>query len=164
VAEIFRGGKYSAYEAGTRVPTIVYWPGSVEASISHALMSQIDLYASLAAFIGQDIAERDAIDSRNYIDAWLGRTHRSRDYLLEESVGSMALRKGNWKYIPPYEGGGGVEWVADDKNIEGGFATGPQLYNLTGDPGEQANLADRYPALVAELHAESLRIFTDTYR
>ena len=160
----FRGGKYSAYEAGTRVPTIVYWPGSVEASINHALVSQIDIYASLAGLVGQDIVDRAAIDSRNHIDAWLGRSDRSRDYLLEESVGSLALRKGNWKYISPYEGLGGLEWVADDKNIEGGFTTGPQLYNLTSDPGEQVNLSDQYPDLVAELHAESLRIVADTYR
>lgn len=160
----FRGGKYSAYEAGTRVPTIVYWPGSIEASTSHALVSQLDIYASLAGLVGQELSDREAIDSRNQIDAWLGRNDHGRDYLLEESVGSVALRYGNWKYIAPYEGSGGLEWVADDKDIEGGFATRPQLYDLGSDPGEQANLADRYPELVAEFHAESLRIVADTYR
>src|SRR5205823_9605272 len=29
-AGIFRGGKYSAFEGGTRVPTIVYWPGKIK--------------------------------------------------------------------------------------------------------------------------------------
>lgn len=160
----FRGGKYSAYEAGTRVPTIVYWPGSVEPTTSHALVSQIDIYASLAELVGQDIADIEAIDSRNQIDAWLGRSNQGRDYLLEESVGSLALRKENWKYIMPYDGGGGLEWVADDKDIEGGFVSGPQLFDLDSDPGEQANLAAQYPELVAELHAETLRIVANTYR
>jgi len=160
----FRGGKYSAYEAGTRVPTIVYWPGSVEASTSHALVTQLDIYASLAGLIGLDLAQSEAIDSRNQLDAWLGRTDRGRDYLLEESVGTLALRKGSWKYILPYEGSGGLEWVADDKDIEGGFAASPQLYRLDSDPGEQVNLADRYPEVVAELHAEALRIVAGTYR
>ena len=39
----FRGGKYSAFEAGTRVPFIVRWPGHVAANrISDALLSHID--------------------------------------------------------------------------------------------------------------------------
>jgi arylsulfatase A-like enzyme len=160
----FRGGKYSAYEAGTRVPTIVYWPDSVEPSTSDALLSQIDIYASVAGLIGMDLEEREAIDSRNQVDAWLGRTGQGRDYLLEESVGTLALRRGNWKYILPWDGRGGLEWVADDKDIEGGFSTDPQLYKLDTDPGEQVNLADRYPELVAELHAEAERIVADTYR
>jgi arylsulfatase A-like enzyme len=160
----FRGGKYSAYEAGTRIPTIVYWPDSVEASTSNALLSQIDIYASVAGLLGVELEEREAIDSRNQIDAWLGRTDQGRDYLLEESVGTLALRKGNWKYILPWDGRGGLEWVADDKDIEGGFTSEPQLYDLDTDPGEQENLANRFPELVAELHAEAERIVADTYR
>ncbi len=79
-------------------------------------------------------------------------------------MGSLALRNGDWKYIPPYDGSGGLEWVADDKDIEGGFIDQPQLYDLNTDPGEQSNLAERHPELVATLHAESLRIIADTYR
>jgi arylsulfatase A-like enzyme len=51
----FRGGKYSAFEAGTRVPMIVKWPGRVEeGSVSPALFSQVDMLASFASFTGQD--------------------------------------------------------------------------------------------------------------
>ena len=49
-----RGGKYSAFEGGTRVPLIVRWPGNVKAgAVSDALFSQVDFYASLAALSGQ---------------------------------------------------------------------------------------------------------------
>jgi arylsulfatase A-like enzyme len=160
----FRGGKYSAYEAGTRVPTIVYWPGSVETSVSDALVSQVDLYASLAALVDVDLANREALDSRDQLSAWLGRDATGREFLLEESVGTLSLRRGKWKYILPFDGRGGLEWVADDKDIEGGFVTAPQLYDLDSDPGEQVNLADQYPDLVAELHAEANLIAADTYR
>ena len=54
--------------------------------------------------------------------------------------------------------------LAEDKDIEGGFVTAPQLYNLDSDPGERVNLADRYPELVRELDAEANRIAADTYR
>jgi len=160
----YRGGKYSAYEAGTRVPTIVHWPNEVAAATSDALLSQIDVYASLAALLGQDLTDKEVLDSRNQIDTWLGHSQLGREYLLEESVGSLALRKGNWKYIAPYEGGGGLEWVADDKDIEGGFESGPQLYDLDADPGERENLAETHQDFVRELQAETLRIVSDSYR
>ena len=160
----FRGGKYSAYEAGTRVPTILYWPSSVRSVVSDALVSQVDLYASLAALLQQEVSDGEAIDSRNQLDAWLGRSETGREYLLEESVGTLSLRKGNWKYILPFDGRDGLEWVADDKDIEGGFVMAPQLFDLNSDIGEQINVADQHPELVSELDAEAKRIVTDTYR
>ena len=160
----FRGGKYSAYEAGTRVPTIVYWPGTVLASTSGALVSQLDIYASMAALVGVGLGDREAVDSRNQLDAWLGRSGKGREFLLEESVGTLSLRKGSWKYILPFDGRSGLEWVAEDKAIEGGFDKEPQLYDLDRDPGEQVNLAIEHAGLAAELHAEAWRIVADTYR
>ena len=38
-----RGGKYSAFDGGTRVPFIVRWPGRVKPGVSDALVCQIDL-------------------------------------------------------------------------------------------------------------------------
>ena len=47
----FRGGKYSNFEAGTRVPFIVRWPGKVKPQVSDALVSHIDLFSSLAKLV-----------------------------------------------------------------------------------------------------------------
>lgn len=41
----FRGGKYSNFEAGTRVPFIVCWPEHVKPGVSNALFSHIDMFA-----------------------------------------------------------------------------------------------------------------------
>src|SRR5580765_6426275 len=38
----YRGGKYSNFEAGTRVPWIMRWPGHVTHGVSNALVSQVD--------------------------------------------------------------------------------------------------------------------------
>jgi arylsulfatase A-like enzyme len=160
----FRGGKYSAYEAGTRVPTIVYWPESVQPSVSDALVSQLDIYASLAALVGEELADGEAIDSINQLASWFGEDNIGREYLLEESVGTLSLRHRNWKYILPFDGRSGLEWVADDKDIEGGFVTAPQLYDLDSDIGEQLNLADRHPDRVEQMQAEADRIVSGTYR
>ena len=48
----FRGGKYSNFEGGTRVPFMVRWPGKVKPGTSKAMVSQVDFLASLAALAG----------------------------------------------------------------------------------------------------------------
>lgn len=42
-----RGGKYSLFEAGTRVPFFVYWKGHIKPVKSDALISHMDMLASL---------------------------------------------------------------------------------------------------------------------
>lgn len=136
----FRGGKYSAFEAGTRVPTIAWWPGTIAPGESDALMSQIDIYASAAGLAGIALGDGEAMDSLNLLNAWLGRSDTGREYLLEESVGTLSLRRHNWKYIVPFSGKELPDWL-DAKGIEGGFDPEPQLYDLAADIGEQNNLA-----------------------
>lgn len=87
-----RGGKYSAFEAGARVPTIAYWPGRIQPGTSAALMSQADLVASLGALAGASLPDDVAIDSRNLLGAWLGDTsHLSRCLTLLAAVAITAV-------------------------------------------------------------------------
>jgi arylsulfatase A-like enzyme len=149
----WRGGKYSAFEAGTRVPTIVRWPARVRPGLtSSALIGQIDLLPSLAG-----LTEVDALgelDGQDQLAAWLGEDPTGRKDLLEESY-TLSLREGPWKYIDPTQATQG--WIQVDKGIEGGLSTDPQLYNLANDPGETVNLATRYPARVGEMKNRLLR-------
>lgn len=155
-----RGSKYSAYEAGTRVPTITYWPGTVRPGTSLALMSQLDIFASIARLVGVKPGDDAAIDSRDFLDAWLGHSDTGRQYLLEESVGGLALRFGKWKYIPPKED---PRPRTATKNVESGFAKVPQLYDLSADSGERINLAEEHPELVSKLQSQLEHIVGDTY-
>ena len=145
----FRGGKYSAYESGTRVPTIVYWPGQVQPGISNALLTQVDLYASLASLVGQDLSPEDAPDSFNYLNAWLGKQEEGRYEILEEAY-TFALRQGKWKYIHPAKEGYST-WVEDVKHIESGLTLEEQLYDLKSDLSEQTNLASQFPEQVEKM-------------
>lgn len=158
----YRGGKYSAFEAGTRMPTIIHWPGTVDRGVSDALISQVDIYASLAAMLGIELSDDEAIDSLDVADAMLGRAETAREYIIEESVGTLSLRKGSWKYIAPTTTAQRErnEWVATDKDIEGGFTGEEQLYNLADDAREQNNIANDQPELMQEMKQklESLRI------
>ncbi|MEJ7769454.1 MAG: arylsulfatase [Chitinophagaceae bacterium] len=144
----FRGGKYSAYEGGTRVPTIVYWPSKVKPGVSHALINQVDFYASFVALTGQSLGNNEAPDSFNMLAALLGRSSSGRKLMVEEAF-TLALRNGAWKYIaaqtktvPP--------WLKD-KDVETGLSSTAQLYHLTHDTAEKNNLLQKFSSEAGKL-------------
>jgi arylsulfatase A-like enzyme len=141
-----RGGKYSAFEAGTRVPFISYWPGVIQPAVSDPLMGQIDLFASLAVLTNQKLEPGVVLDSQSFIDTLLGKSIKGREYLLEESQ-SFSLRYKHWKYIQPHEY---LPWL-ERVSIEGGYQLEPQLYDLSMDIGEQNNLAKDNPEMLQRL-------------
>ena len=131
----YRGGKYQVYEGGTRVPLIVRWPGRVEPGVSGAMVNQIDLLASFAAMLGFEVPANQAIDSRDTMAAFLGEDEVGLPFMIEEAR-RLALRVGEWKFVQ-----------------RRGKKGRPELYDLTGDPGEQRDLAAEHPGRVAEMKA-----------
>ena len=152
----FRGGKYVAYEGGTRVPFIVSWPGVVESMVSDAVISQVDLVATLAALAGAEVPSGAAPDSRNLLPALLGRTTAGRDQVVQQSSDGLALRRGPWKYVAA---GNRSNWAYDRHNLGetslNVAALSPEeyLFNLDEDPGETTSLANERPDLLEELRA-----------
>ncbi|TWO33435.1 arylsulfatase [Seonamhaeicola sediminis] len=147
----YRGSKYSAYEAGTRMPTVVHWPKVVKPGTSKALLSQVDLYASLASLVNQNIEKGDAVDSQNFMDSWLGKSDKGRKFLLEESY-TFGFRMDNWKYIKPKDAPV-PNWIVQ-KFVDPGFRPEPQLFNLDKDPSEEKNIANEHPEIVAKMEAK----------
>lgn len=141
-----RGGKYSNFEAGTRVPFIVYWKDKVKPQVSPALVSQIDLYASFANLLGKEITPGDAPDSRDYLPAFLGEDTQGRESIVE-AAGSLSVSDGTWKYIAPSAG----EAYNKYTNTELGNSPEVQLYNLKEDIGETTNVAPGNPDGVQRL-------------
>ena len=139
-AGIYKGGKYSAYEGGTRVPTITFWPNKIKPGESDALFSQVDFYASLASMVG--FKGNNAPDSENMLSVLTGKSKTGRKQMVEEAF-TMSLRSGDWKYIAPFNGKT-PDWLKN-KAVPTGLQTEPQLYNLKDDPTESHNLADQYP-------------------
>ncbi len=143
-----RGGKYSALEAGTRVPFIVSWPKKVKPTVSDALMCQMDLLASFAAMLKVPIPAGEAGDSEDHLKALLGKSKQGRSVLIEQG-GPLSIIKDGWKYITPSKGASYDKLVG----IETGCLPSAQLYNLNEDVGEKKNLATQYPEKVKELAA-----------
>jgi arylsulfatase A-like enzyme len=148
-----RGGKYSAFEGGTRVPMIVRWPGRVKPGVSDALVGQVDLLASLAALTGQPLRPEDAPDSLDVLGSLLGTSPTGRESLVEQA-GALSLVAGRWKLISPHEG----PRVDPQTNTELGNDTRPQLYDLARDLGERRNVAAQHEGVVRELAARLDRI------
>ena len=118
----WRGGKYSLFEGGTRVPLLVRWPEKIKPGVSEALVGQVDFLASLAALTGQSVDSKSAPDSQNVLPALLGQSKTGRETLVEHS-GTVTLRQGNWKYIKQ----------------------GNHLYDLATDPHEDNDVAAKFP-------------------
>ena len=154
----YRGGKYLAYEGGTRVPTIVNWPrGAEQGLVSDAMLSQVDLLKSLAVLVGVEVPQDAAVDSQNHLDAWLGKSLDGREHVVQQGVRSLGIRKGDWKLIPATNV---PDWVDSKHNryenpLSTPVHTGnqPFLFNLADDPGETTNLAEEYPEKVEELYS-----------
>lgn len=142
----FRGGKYSNFEAGTRVPFIVKWPAKVKPRISDALVSQVDLFASFSELLNVKIENGAATDSHSYLSTFLGKERKGRDYIIEHA-GALSVSTGKWKYIDPSNG------PAYNKltDTELGNSKEPQLYKIKKDRGEKNNVAAENPDMVAKL-------------
>jgi arylsulfatase len=153
----FRGEKGSAFEAGWRVPGIMWWPNHIPAGAKYGeMMSHIDCWATLASMAGLQPPPHgewkdnngkpiyfDSIDNSAYI---LGKAEhsarRSWIYIDGENFGAIRVDIAGdpkepwvniaWKYM----------WTAKDTWL------GPQqnlgsigsLYNLTMDPFEKYDM------------------------
>jgi len=150
-AGVYRGGKYSSFEGGTRVPGLLSWPGTVKPGVSEKLLCQIDLTATFAAMLQVPIPANAAPDSENHLDGWLNRNGKGRDYLVQQNVqNNLSIQDGKWKFIAPSKGPA----YAKLTNTELGNLDKDQLYDLIADPGEKVNLAATHPEQVARLKSK----------
>lgn len=128
----FRGGKYSSWEGGTRVPFIVRWPGTVPSNtISSALLSQTDMLATFATLTGQALPTDAGPDSENVLAALLGLSESGR---VKFAQSGTVLREGDWKYRKG------------------------ELYDLTTDIAEATNIAAGNPGKTSEMAAQLERV------
>lgn len=142
-----RGGKYTIFEAGCRVPFLVRWPGRIKPGVSDAHISQVDLPATLAALAGVAPAEHECPDSFTLPAALLGSDPVGRPHVIEHA-NTLALRVGTWKFIQPGRS-------RDDlrSREQATIAEPGRLYDLVKDPGERSPVSDaqRLAGLKAQL-------------
>ena len=147
----FRGFKGTVFEGGHRVPFVASWPGRIPAgSVSHEPYSLVDLLATAAAIVGEDLPDHSAEDSFSMLPALVTAetVATMRTAIVHHSGrGAFALREGRWKIVF----GRGKERVQPREGA--GY-----LFDLEADPRETTDLWGEHPAVVEELSAKMGRL------
>ena len=139
-----RGGKYSLFEAGTRVPFITYWKGTIKPEISDEIVTQIDFLNSFSSLLGSEIKSNDGVDLSS---VFFKNKGKGREELVIEATSRTAFRKNNWVMIPPYD----LIAVHPRVNIELGNSKDHLLFNLENDISQQNDLSKSNPDKLKEM-------------
>ena len=154
-AEPFRGLKRDIYEGGHHVPFVIKWPGLTKpGSTTDALVSQVDIMATLAEFLEYELPRDAAEDSHSLLPILRGRAKSVRTtHVHNTRKDQYAIRHGDWLLVVAKHGylsRRDEHWenkrgypADDDQPVE--------LYNLREDVGQKKNLAERNPEKVVEL-------------
>lgn len=132
----YRGGKFSNYEGGHRVPAVARWPGRIKAGwTSDELIVGMDLLPTIADIIGIDLPKQRRFDGISVKDHLLHQTNmpdRRVFFGYEPKLGT-AMRDGHWKM-----------------QTKGDVV---ELYDLSTDIKETTNVADQYPQRTRQMRA-----------
>ena len=134
-----RGQKGTLYEGGTRVPTIVQWPGRIGAGKIDTPVQIIDwmpTFCGLAGYAAKTDLKWDGVDLSGLLRDRQALPERPL-YAVSPGWRARSLRLGKWKLI--------VQGVGDAQKVE--------LYDLSADPQEQVNLAEMQAEKRNELQA-----------
>ena len=131
---MFRGGKFSHYEGGHRVPAVAWWPGKIKAGAqSDALIAGFDLFPTFTDIAGLSKGNPPNLDGASFKAHLLEqKDFPDRDLFFgyEPKLGT-AMRRGDWKMI-----------VKEDS---------VQLFNLQEDPQETTDVADQHPEVTSSM-------------
>lgn len=139
-----RAGKGTTFEGGMRVPTIFWWPGTIEPGVVMELGSTLDMMATFAALTGTNPPQDRKLDSYDLSPVLLGKGSSPRQEMFYWTRGELhAVRSGPWKLH-----------VKMREPINYGRAVvpeSPELYHVDRDISEAYNVADQHPEIVERL-------------
>lgn len=142
-----RGEKYSLHEGGTRVPFVCSWPARIKKGfIQEQPFTYLDMLVTFSGMIGSHLSSQNRNDSRDASELFFSeKAAPYRKYILtQNNNGEIAIRYGDWKYIPAY---GNKE---------------DELYNLKYDRSELHNMKTACPEIVEEMQIKVQKYLTGT--
>ena len=167
-AHPFRGLKRDAYEGGHHVPFIVKYPGvTMAGTVNDALVSQIDIMATLASVVGYDLPDKNAAeDSHDLLPLLKGEVKSTRTSHIHNTFDhTWAFREGDWVLVTGKSGHHSrvtKEWLKkhDYPKTE---SKQSRLFNLREDIGQRNDLAAKHPEKVKAMEASLARIREQGY-
>ncbi len=148
----FRGYKADIFDGGHHIPFLVRWPGHVKpGTICDDTVCLNDLMATCAEVVGARLPDYAGEDSASLVPVLLGTAKAPpHEAVVHHSAnGSLAIRQGKWK-LELCPGSGGWSDPKPGSPQEKGLPP-VQLYDMTADVSERANVQDRHPEVVARL-------------
>lgn len=161
----WRGIKRDLWEGGHRTPFILSWPGIADSGTTSArLISQTDIFATVADYLDHPLPNNAAEDSFSFLDELIdGRTVAARRYLAvhHSANNKMAIGRGDWMYVDDPTGDNQIgqgdnrrmqepRWFREMRGVEP-HSQDCELFNLADDRQERVNLAAQHPEHAAEL-------------
>lgn len=145
-AGLLYGGKGTSYEGGVRVPAIFWGPGNVVPAVISKMGSTLDLLPTIGQLAGLALPPDPARDGYDLSPVLKGNhaTPRNEMYFYH-GTRLFAARKGAYKlyYYKNNPDGYPEKMEILDK---------VQLFNLQLDPSERANIADKFPDIIAQIN------------
>jgi len=130
----WRGSLFTPFEGSLRVPFAIKWPGRIPSgSSSNEIVHQMDLYATLASFVGGKTPADRAFDSIDQSAFFLGKQKTSNRDSLIVYMGDQinGVKWKDWKILFLEN----KTAFADTKKY-----TTPRVYDLINDPGERKDV------------------------
>ena len=167
-AHPFRGLKRDSYEGGHHVPFMIKYPGvTMAGTVNDALVSQIDIMATLASVVGYDLPEKNAAeDSHDLLPLLKGQVKSIRTSHIHNTFDhTWAFREGDWVLVTGKSGHHSrvtKEWLKkhDYPKTE---SKQSRLFNLREDIGQRNDLAAKHPEKVKAMEASLARIREQGY-
>lgn len=140
-----KGHKFSLYEGGIRVPGIFCWPGQIPAGqVIDQPCAAMDVFPTLLKIAGGD-PDKYTLDGMDILGVLTEGEKTPHDVIYWEMEGQTALRRGDYKLVL------NGRLVEEEAPREPVF-----LADLSKDPGETVNLAEKLPELTKALTGEAL--------
>ena len=149
-----RGGKYSTWEGGVRVPAIMRWENTIPSQQEeHGIASVMDIFPTIAAATKATIPKDLELDGQNLLPRAIGEPMSSdRTYFYHSLTSLQAVRSGPWKLVlPRSKDTPELSWLGRYTDDVSEY----QLYNLENDIGETINVAKDFPDVVSKLIHET---------
>jgi len=146
----FKGHKHQMYEGGLLVPACAVWPGTIKSSKTSVRTSTVDLFPTIAKVAGYKFPSKDKrpIDGIDLMPVMNGKQQtRDKDLYfayrrLISGIDGKSIISGDYKLLREASKGG-----------KGRL----RLYNITKDPFEKNDIADKMPDMVKQLK-EKLKV------